>query len=70
MRRFADAKGVEVPDSDKRLPLWKAFVQNQFLVLVTAILFLLASAYFVYGYLSQIGVDQGYQPVQPISFLT
>jgi hypothetical protein len=35
-------------------------------VLVTAILFLLASAYFVFGYLSQIGVDQGYQPVQPI----
>ena len=68
LRRFADAKGVEVPESDKSLPLWKAFAQNQFMVLVTAIFFLLASAYFVYGYLSQIGVDQGYQPVQPIHF--
>ena len=28
--------------------IWRAFVQNQFLVLVTAIFFLLASAYFVY----------------------
>ena len=37
-------------------------------MLVTAIFFLLASAYFVYGYFMQIGVDQGYQPVQPIHF--
>ncbi len=68
LRRFADAKGVEIDTEDKSLPIWKAFAQNQFLVLVTAIFFLLASAYFVYGYLSQVGVDQGYQPVQPIHF--
>ncbi len=67
LRRFADAKGVAIED-DKSVSLWKAFAQNQFLVLVTAIFFLLASAYFVFGYLSQIGVDQGYQPVQPIHF--
>lgn len=68
LSRFAEAKGVEVAAKDKTVPIWKAFVQNQFLVLVTAIFFLLASAYYVYGYLSQIGVDQGYQPVQPIHF--
>lgn len=67
LRRFADAKGVAVAE-DKSVPLWKAFVQNQFLVLVTAIFLLLASGYFVFGYLMQIGVDQGYQPVQPIHF--
>lgn len=67
LNRFAEAKGVEI-DKDKTLPLWKAFVQNQFLVLVTSIFLLLASAYFIYGYLMQIGVDQGYQPVQPIYF--
>jgi hypothetical protein len=43
-------------------------VQNQFLMLVTAIFFLLASGYYAYGYMMQIGVDQGYQPVQPIHF--
>ncbi len=54
----------------KRLstPIWKAFVKNQFLVLVTAIFLLLASAYFVYGFLMQVGVDQNYEPIQPIHY--
>ncbi len=67
LNRFAEAKGIETSD-EPRLPLWKAFAQNQFLVLVTAIFFLLASGYFVYGYLMQVGVDQGYEPVQPIHY--
>ena len=67
LRNFADAKNIEIVE-DKSIPIWKAFAKNQFLVLVTAIFFLLASGYFVYGYLSQIGIDQGYQPVQPIHF--
>ena len=69
LRRFAEAKGVTVEEEDeKRIPIWKAFVQNQFLVLVTSIIFLLASGYFVYGYLMQVGIDQGYEPVQPIHY--
>ncbi|MBP0904662.1 cytochrome c3 family protein [Mariniflexile gromovii] len=68
LRRFASAQNIELPEETKRTPLWKAFVQNQFLMLVVAIFFLLSSAYFVYGYLMQVGVDQGYQPVQPIHF--
>ena len=68
LNRFADAKGIEVATKEKGLPLWKAFVQNQFLVIVASIFFLLGSAYFVYGYLSQIGNDQGYEPVQPIHY--
>ncbi|MGB3605610.1 MAG: cytochrome c3 family protein [Psychroserpens sp.] len=68
LTKFSDDKGVERVQKDKGLPIWKAFVQNQFLVLVTVIFFLLASAYFVYGYLSQIGNDQGYEPVQPIHY--
>lgn len=68
LTRFADAKGVERAEKTKTTPIWKAFAQNQFLVLVTAIFLLLTSAYFVYGYLMQVGVDQGYQPVQPIHY--
>lgn len=68
LNRFAEAKGIEVVAKDKTLPIWKAFVKNQFLVLVTSIFLLLASGYFVFGYLMQVGVDQGYQPVQPIYF--
>ncbi len=68
LNRFADEKGIEAVKKDKGLPIWKAFAQNQFLVLVSVIFLLLSSAYFVYGYLSQVGVDQGYEPVQPIHY--
>ncbi len=68
LNRFAEAKGLPIVTDEKRLPLWKAFVKNQFLVLVTVIILLLTSAYFVFGYLMQIGIDQGYQPVQPIHY--
>lgn len=68
LRRFAEANNVEIIEATKRKSIWKAFVQNQFLMLVTAIFLLLASGYFAYGYMMQIGVDQGYQPVQPIHF--
>ena len=68
LKRVAEANGVEVEGGEKRTPIWKAFVQNQFLVLVTSIFLLLAAAYFAYGYTMQVGVDQGYAPVQPIHY--
>ncbi len=69
LRRIVDATGVVLEDErEKRLPIWKAFVKNQFLILVTAIFLLLASGYFAYGWMMQVGVDQGYAPVQPIHF--
>ncbi|WP_445383828.1 cytochrome c3 family protein [Robiginitalea sp. IMCC43444] len=70
LRRIAEANGVvmEKAKAEKRTPIWKAFAQNQFLVLVTAIFFLLGSAYFAYGWMMQVGVDQGYAPIQPIHY--
>jgi len=68
LRRFAEANNVDIAEATKRKSIWKAFVQNQFLMLVTAIFLLLSSGYFAYGYMMQVGVDQGYQPVQPIHF--
>jgi mono/diheme cytochrome c family protein len=68
LRKVAAANGINVAPKEPTLPIWKAFVKNQFLVLVTSIFLLLASAFFVYGYLMQIGVDQDYAPVQPIHY--
>lgn len=68
LRQIAEANGVEYEGDEKKLPLWKAFAQNQFLVLVSCIFLLLASGYFAYGYFMQVGVDQGYAPVQPIHY--
>ena len=69
LRKFAVASGVELPAKKERgTPIWKAFVQNQFLVLVTSVIVLLAAGYFVYGFFMQVGIDQGYQPIQPIHY--
>jgi mono/diheme cytochrome c family protein len=68
LTKVAKANGIVVAPKTERTPIWKAFVKNQFLVLVTSIFLLLASGYFVYGFLMQVGVDQNYQPIQPIHF--
>ncbi len=70
LKRIAVAKGIDVTADakEKHTPLWKAFIHNQFLVLVVSVFFIFAATYFAFGYMMQIGVDQGYQPVQPIHY--
>jgi mono/diheme cytochrome c family protein len=70
LMRIAKLSGVDIEPQarPKRTPIWIAFIQNQFLVMTTVVLLLLSSAYFVYGYFMQVGVDQGYMPVQPIHY--
>tara|TARA_A100001011_G_scaffold379952_1_gene446608 strand:+ start:1824 stop:3131 length:1308 start_codon:yes stop_codon:yes gene_type:complete len=70
LKRIAVASGVDVTPhvKEKRPPLWHVIAKNQFLIFIMVIGFLLSSAYFVYGYLMQIGIDQGYMPVQPIHY--
>lgn len=68
LTRVAKSNGIEVGPKEPTIPIWQAFARNQFLVLVTSIFLLLASGYFVYGYLMQIGVDQDYEPIQPIHY--
>ncbi|MCX2719019.1 c-type cytochrome [Lentiprolixibacter aurantiacus] len=70
LRKIAEANGVvlEKAKAEKRMPLWKAFAKNQFLVLVSSIFLLLAAAYFAYGWFMQVGIDQGYAPIQPIHY--
>ncbi|AXG73407.1 cytochrome C [Flavobacterium arcticum] len=68
LRKVAEANGVNIADDESSVSLWKAYAKNQFLVLVTVILLLLSSSYFLYGFLMQVGVDKGYEPIQPIHF--
>jgi len=67
LKKVAAANGISTEKAPS-ISVWQAYVKNQFLVLVTVILLILSSSYFLYGWLMQIGVDQGYQPVQPIHF--
>jgi mono/diheme cytochrome c family protein len=70
LKQIASLNGVEVVEKEKpqRTPLWKAYAQNPFLVFVTVVFLLLSSAYVGYSYLMQVGIDQGYMPIQPIHY--
>lgn len=68
LTKVAGNNGIVVAPREARTPIWKAFAKNQFLVLVTSIFLLLASGYFVYAYLMQVGIDQNYEPIQPIHY--
>ena len=69
LTKVAKANGIEGADKEVDfLALPKAFVKNQFLVLVSVIFLMLAAAYFVYGFFMQVGVDQDYAPIQPIHY--
>ena len=68
LRNIAEKNGTKFEKETSEFSIWKAFIKNQFLIFVSVILLLLSSAYFAYGYMMQIGVDQGYMPIQPIHY--
>lgn len=68
LTKVAKANGIRVVPKTPGTPIWKAFAKNQFLVLVSSVLLLLVGAYFIYGFLMQVGVDENYEPIQPIHY--
>ena len=69
LKNIAEKNGIVInEDKLQSFSIWRAFIKNQFLIFVSVILLLLSSAYFAYGFMMQIGVDQGYMPVQPIHY--
>ena len=70
LREIALRNGVIIEKKEKTpsKPIWLLFIRNQFLVFCSVVFFLLSSAYFAYGWLMQVGIDQGYMPIQPIHY--
>ena len=68
--KIANASGVKIEAEPKKTlkPLWKLVIENQFLMIIVVVGLLLSSAYVTYGYLMQVGIDQGYAPIQPIHY--
>lgn len=50
------------------LEVWEGLKRNTFLHVSGTIMMLLIAAYITFGALFTVGVDQGYQPLQPIAF--
>ncbi len=70
LREIAFRNGVVIEKKENKpsKPIWILFIRNQFLVFCSVVFFLLSSAYFAYGWLMQVGIDQGYMPIQPIHY--
>ena len=52
----------------KYYPLWNVFVKNKIITACLITILFFSSTYFAYGYLMQVGIDQGYQPIQEIHY--
>ena len=52
----------------KYYPLWNVFVKNKIITACLIAILFFSSTYLAYGYLMQVGIDQGYQPIQEIHY--
>jgi len=73
LKQVSELKGTKKPEVQSNLrrdlqELWVGVKNNTFLKVLTTIFLLLIGAYVVFGMLFTVGVDQGYQPIQPIAF--
>ena len=62
----SEEKGKSIEDLLKSVLV--AFKGNKFLHFLMLIFFLLSSAYLLFSWFMQVGLDEGYQPIQPIAF--
>ena len=73
LKQVNELKGKKKPEIQSNLrrdlqELWAGLKKNTFLKVLGTIFALLMGAYIVFGMLFSVGVDQGYQPIQPIAF--
>lgn len=58
----------EVLKNDKYFPIWNIIFKNRIIIVCTLVVLFFTTTYLAYGYLMQVGIDQGYQPVQEIHY--
>ena len=73
LKQVNELKGIKREPSQSNLKrdlheLWEGIKKNTFLHVMFVIFGLLMTAYVLFGTLFKVGVDQGYQPIQPIVF--
>ena len=73
LKQVSELKGNKKPAIQSNLrrdlqELWVGVKNNTYLKVLSTIFLLLIGAYIVFGMLFSVGVDQGYQPIQPIAF--
>ena len=73
LKQVSELKGNKRPDNHSNLKrdlqeLWAGIKKNTFLKVLATIFSILMGIYIVFGMLFTVGVDQGYQPIQPIAF--
>lgn len=49
-------------------PLWNIFLKNRIIISSVIATLFFSSTYLAFGYLMQVGIDQGYQPIQEIHY--
>mmetsp|Transcript_23497 Transcript_23497/g.27200 ORF Transcript_23497/g.27200 Transcript_23497/m.27200 type:complete len:435 (-) Transcript_23497:8481-9785(-) len=73
LKQVNELKGNTSPETTSNLKrdlheLWEGVKRNTFLQVLSTIFILLMGAYFVFGTLFKVGVNQEYSPLQPIAF--
>ena len=73
LKQVNELKGNTSPETTSNLKrdlheLWEGVKRNTFLQVLSTIFILLMGAYFVFGTLFKVGVNEEYSPLQPIAF--
>ena len=73
LKQVNELKGNTAPGESSNLKrdlheLWAGLKQNTFLKVLSTIFLVLVGVYIFFGTLFKVGVDEGYQPIQPIAF--
>jgi mono/diheme cytochrome c family protein len=73
LKQVNELKGNTAPGESSNLKrdlheLWAGLKQNTFLKVLSTIFLVLVGIYIFFGTLFKVGVDEGYQPIQPIAF--